>query len=702
MAEMDASMKLYVEEAKELLDELEHSLLALEEDPTDAERVATCFRAMHTIKGGGAMFGFEEVSRVTHDVESVFDRVRAGEVPVSKALLTLALEVRDHLLTLIQTSPDAVDAGLRKLSDSFIDRFKAFLPAGGPEASPGRPDQPPPAAEQGEVRSRVIYWVRFEPHPDMLLSGNEPLRLLAELDTLGILRARPGGRLPPPMDSPDFDPEKLYGYYDILLETNSPEDYIRDVFIFVDSDSGVHVRQVCDCQMRVSDLDEMLLTLEGKEDVLDAEAALRNAFVEKLAAIDLAKRQSVGQAEARPARTPEAAVSSSSTLRVDSGKLDRLLNMVGELVILQSRLRQCVNASDLDAVTAVDEDLERLTDELRTETLGMRMLPISTVFNVFQRLVRDLGTHLSKEVEFVTVGGRTELDKTVIDRLKDPLIHILRNSLDHGIEPPEERLRQGKPPRGTITLEAMHSGGHVLIIVSDDGRGISLDAVRAKAVERGLIAPDAELTEKEMFDLIFQPGFSTAAVVSDVSGRGVGMDVVRRNIEDLRGMVELQSHMGQGTKVLVRLPLTLAIIDGFNVMIENESYIIPLANLRGFQERFVTGPVRAVDSVEYRGELIPLVSLRKLFEIQGAQPECERVVVTEVEGECVGLSVDRVVGRQQAVIKSLGEGCRHIKWLSGTTINGDGSISLIVDIPQLVRFVREQSSGQANPFRGSL
>jgi two-component system chemotaxis sensor kinase CheA len=376
--------------------------------------------------------------------------------------------------------------------------------------------------------------------------------------------------------------------------------------------------------------------------------------------------------------------------------------MVGELVILQSRLRQAAKARALDAVTEVDEDLERLTDNLRDVALGLRMLPIGSVFSQFTRLTRDLAASLGKDVEFVALGGETELDKTVIDRIKDPLVHLLRNSLDHGLERPEERLAAGKSPQGRVTLSANHSGGNVVIVIADDGRGIDVAAVRRKALERGLIAPEAEPTEKELFDFIFAPGFSTAAKVSDVSGRGVGMDVVKKNIEALRGTVELSSVLGQGAAVTIRLPLTLAIIDGFNVMVGGDSFIVPLVNLRGFQERFVEGQVRTVDTIERMGSMAPVVSLRRLFDVPGDQPGYERVVITEAEGETVGFCVDKVIGRQQAVIKSLDDCYRHLKWISGTTINGDGSISLILDVPQLVRFVRSREDSRLHagePFR---
>ena len=714
MREVDPATSLYVEEAKELLGELERGLLELESNPEDAERLDACFRAMHTIKGGGAMFGFEEISRFTHAVETVLDRVRAGLIPVDKALLNLTLSARDHILALLDIPHDQVTEATRAASDALLEAFAPFLPddaipapapvaAANPaiplhgEGLPACVPQPGPPG---------IYWVRFVPAPGILRTGNDPIRLLAELDTMGLVRTLYHEDALPDLDDPDFDPEAAWGVFDILVRSPCGPNSLRDVFIFVEGESDVTIERVHDGQLRGNDLDELLGALAGldRADVPTVLAALRPAFERKLGAITSAKAKiqakvaKVGHIEAANQRGP---AQSSATLRVDAVRLDSVVNMAGELVILQSRLRQAVKAHDIEAAAAVDEDLERLTDAMRDVALGLRMVPIGTIFSQFTRLVRDLSSTLGKEVDFEALGGDTELDKTVIDRLKDPLIHLLRNCLDHGIESPTAREASNKPPRGSITLSASHSGGNVVIRISDDGRGIDAAAVRRKAIERGLLAPETEATEKDLFGMIFLPGFSTAAVVSDISGRGVGMDVVKRNIEALRGMVEVESVVSKGTTVTIRLPLTLAIIDGFCVLVGKESFIVPLVNLRGFQERFITGETRVVENIERMGELIPLVNLRRLFGAPGPQPVYERVVVTEVEGETVSFGVDKVVGRQQAVIKSLDDCYRSLKWISGTTINGDGSISLILDIPQLVRFVRDKEDSRLQAEKAS-
>jgi two-component system, chemotaxis family, sensor kinase CheA len=718
MHDVDPAMALYVEETRELLGELERSLLDLENNPEDMERVDTCFRAMHTIKGGGAMFGYEEISRFTHAVETVLDRVRAGQLPVTKELLTLTLASRDHILALLDIPQGQVNDETRAASDALLADFAPFLPQGAtpaptlakiaqvtPQTAFDAGGEPCPACK-AMPGPPGIYWVRFVPSPGILRTGNDPIRLLTELDTMGLVRALYHADAVPDLDDPAFDPEEARGVFDLLLRSPCSSNSLRDVFIFVDGESDVIIERIHDGALRGDDLSELLPCLANL-DTADNQTVLANlgqALAHKLGSISEAKAKvqakvaTLGKAESGGQR---ASPLTGATLRVDAARLDSVVNMAGELVILQSRLRQAVRAKDLEAAAAVDEDLERLTDAMRDVALGLRMLPIGSVFSQFTRLVRDLSGTLGKEVDFEALGGDTELDKTVIDRLKDPLVHLLRNCLDHGIEPPDVRGQAGKPPRGHITLSASHSGGNVVINIRDDGRGIDTTVVRQKAIERGLIAPDADMAEKDLLALIFAPGFSTAAAVSDISGRGVGMDVVKRNIEALRGTVDVDSAPGRGTTVTIRLPLTLAIIDGFCVVVGGESFIVPLVNLRGFQERFVGGETRVVENIDRMGELIPLVSLRRLFAAPGPQPGYERVVVTEVEGEIVGFSVDKVVGRQQAVIKSLDDCYRSLKWISGTTINGDGSVSLILDIPQLIRFVRDVEDSRLQSAKAS-
>ena len=472
------------------------------------------------------------------------------------------------------------------------------------------------------------------------------------------------------------------------MNTDQGEEAIRDVFLFVDDGNAVRLEKVGDGIPRAGDLE--LLSAIARDAGGDAEALpglLRGFLTQKLA---MRRRGDPGECASQGA--PQA--KGGSSIRVDSARLDRLVNMVGEMVIIQSRLTQAVNqALDRSCLAQIAEDLERLSDEMRDNALGLRMLPIGTVYGNLRRLVRDVSATLEKDVEFVTEGGDTELDKTVIDHLKDPLVHILRNSLDHGIESGAQRERAGKPRRGTVRLWAGHVGGEVVLKVSDDGRGLDPEKIKRKAQAKGLLAPDADPDRRELFNLIFEPGFSTAEAVSDLSGRGVGMDVVKRALEALRGTVDIDSEPGQGVVMTIRLPLTLAIIDGFNVIIGKGSYIVPLTALRGFQERPASDAHKIVDVVERMGRMLPCVNLREVFGIRDERPAYERVVVAEVDGEEVGLAVDRVVGRQQAVIKSLDEIYKSVNYIMGTTINGDGGISLILDVPRLVELVASHPAG---------
>jgi two-component system chemotaxis sensor kinase CheA len=400
------------------------------------------------------------------------------------------------------------------------------------------------------------------------------------------------------------------------------------------------------------------------------------------AALDLFEQQHVHDHRNEHAKADE-----SDSIRVQCRKLDTLMDLVGELVTVQARLTRTAEQGRDPLLGSIAEEVERLTAELRDNAMSIRMLPIGSMFSTFKRLVRDLSQSLGKEVELATEGAETELDKTVIERLHDPLVHLIRNSIDHGIERPDARASSGKPRHGVVRLSAVHSGSHVLIRIQDDGKGIDLEAVRARALERGLIAPDAALTEKDLYALIFAPGFSTASAVSDVSGRGVGLDVVKQAIDALRGVVEIESARGRGTTITLSLPLTLAIIDGFLTRIGDGFYVFPLSLVSECAEftSDLYGKTRCSDLLSVRGALVPYVRLRDCFNINGSPPPAEQVVITKLDGGLVGFVVDQVLGDHQTVIKNLGTMYRNVDGISGATILGDGGIALILDIPKLVQ-----------------
>ena len=685
---LDQLAASYREEAAERIAELEVTLLELETRPRDADLVDRAFRAMHTIKGSGAMFGFDDVAAFTHELETVFDQVRAGKLAVSPELVGLALEAKDLIRALLDGA-EAAPADRERL----VAALRRQLP-GGVEPSPtgAAPAAAAPPEAGGLPRT---YRVRFKPHPEIFLDGTNPLGLLAELRALGPCQVVAHTAAVPLLEA--LSPETCHVAWDAILTTDRGENAIRDVFIFIEDR----------CELRLELVDDA--TRSGADDrrlgeILVARGDLSPAQLGQA----LAERQRVGELLAEKGLvTPEAvqaavveqqvvreerarragAAQAASSVRVAAEKLDLLVDLVGEVVIAQARLTRIASQRDDPELLAVSEDIERLTAALRDGTLEIRMVPIGTTFSRFKRLVHDLAAELGKEIELVTEGAETELDKTVIERLGDPLVHVIRNSCDHGIEAPEVRRAAGKPARGTVRLSAAHSGASVVVEIRDDGAGLDAAAIRAKAVERGLVAPEAKLSEKELFNLIFLPGFSTARQVSALSGRGVGMDVVKRSVDALRGTVEVESARGGGTTLRIRLPLTLAIIEGLEVAVGDVSYVLPLSAVeecveltREDVERGHGAHVAAV-----RGELVPYLRLRELFAVPGERPPIEQIAIVTVEGSRYGFAVDHVIGQHQTVIKSLGRMYRDVKGMSGATILGDGTVALIVDLPALVQ-----------------
>lgn len=593
----------FLVEAEDLLTQVEEIALDLEPGKPGGEAVNQLFRAFHTIKGSGAMCGFEDVAAFTHNVETTLDGFRSTGSPVTAGLVKLVLAAKDDI--------------------------KGML-AGGPA----------PAA--ATAPSSSSWRIRIRLNPGVLKTGGNPRLLLRELEELGECRATACWADVPSLHA--IDPHACYLRWDVQLTTEKGEDAIRDVFLFVEDGSEITVENMKE-GIR-SDRDEPALP----------EPPVKSS-------------------------TPEA------TVRVPSAKLDRLVNLVGELVMNQSRLAQAASGLEAPHLAAPVEEIERLVSELRETVLGIRMMPIGVTFHRFKRLVHDLSAELGKEIELVTDGAATELDKTVLDQLGDPLVHLIRNSVDHGIEPARERLSAGKPVRGTIRLSARHTGSNVVVMIEDDGRGLNAAAIHAKGVERKLIAPDAVLSEREIFQLIFQPGFSMAAQITAVSGRGVGMDVVKRQLDALRGTVTISSVAGAGTAIALTLPLTLAIIDGLLVEVGEDQFIAPMSvvtenvELRRADRHRNNGR----NMVAVRGELIPYLYLRDLFGVDGQEPEIEKIVIVRHEDHRVGLVVDRVLGSHQTVIQSLGKFYRNIDLVSGATIMGDGRVALILNMAGLIR-----------------
>jgi len=704
---IEGGRSVFMEEARELVDELEGALMGLEETPDDHELVDRVFRAMHTLKGSGSMFGFDEVAAFTHDIETYFDLVRSGELHVTKELVDLTLKSLDQITAMLEAGPGGSPAGGQKtgeISSAFRRLISDAAPPGKGRGKDGAPEEGaavtgPASAARSALPGpdAATYLIRFRPSGSILLTGTNPLSLIDELRAMGECSVVAHTGDIPQLEG--FDPENCYTFWDITLVTDRRIDAIRDVFIFVEDDSEITIRQIegtCrmtepDGRVLIGDLlvDNGSATPDAVERALSGHKRIGEALVEMGEVTPEQLERALMQQRVIEQRRAEQAAAS---VKVPSDKLDVLAELVGELVTAQSRLRRVSGSSADPELAKISEDMEKLAEMLRDNTLGMRMVPIGTTFTRFKRLVRDLAGELGKEVVFSTGGGETELDKTVIERLGDPIMHLIRNSIDHGIETPDGRIAAGKQRHGSVALSASQSGGRVSISITDDGRGLDPDAIRDVAVEKCLLGAEDRPGRDELFGLILAPGFSTSKTVSSVSGRGVGMDVVKRCVDSLRGTVEIKSSLSEGTAITLKLPLTLAIIDGLLVKVSESFYVVPLMSVMECVELTGQGPRLHGGRrfMDIRGELIPYIPLRGFFGINGDRPAIEHMVIVEEDGRKVGLTVDEVIGGHQTVIKPLGRACREVEVLSGATVLGDGMLALILDIPGLVRSAQRE------------
>lgn len=654
-------VETFLQEADDLLAEIEAAALSMgggvagEAATVGDDAVNRIFRAFHTIKGSGAMFGFDEMASFTHHVESLLDHVREGVVPVSDELANVILAAADQIKLLLIAAQGGDSANA--ISHALLLERIAKLSA--------------PAGKSGNVASEVFVpdpvpvlrtWnISFRPNPAMLSRGGNPVLLFRDLRTLGDCVIQGHAEMLPPLA--ELQTEVCYLRWSIQLTTAADSEGIRDVFLFVEDGS-----ELCIEPAQASPVQEASAT-------------------EQAPSPDTPRAD-----EVRGASTPHQLQTREATVRVPASRLDHLVGLVGELVMNQSRLAATAARFHAPELAAPVEEIERLVAELRDEVLQLRMMPIGTIFGRFPRLVHDLSRQLGKQIELVTEGEETELDKSILDALAEPLVHLLRNSIDHGIESAEDRLANGKPLQGTIRLTAAHRGSDVVVSIEDDGKGLDRAAIRAKAVARQIIAPDANLSDKEIFNLILLPGFSTAPNVTAVSGRGVGMDVVKRNIDTLRGSLSVTSEPGRGARVSLTLPLTLAIIEGLLVEVGESQYIIPMAVVTENVEL----PRRERDRnngrnlVAVRGELIPFIDLREAFRMEGPGPALSKIVLVRYEDHRIGLVVDRVMGTHQTVIQSLGRFFRNIEVVSGSTVMGDGRVALILDVAGVVRMAESE------------
>lgn len=663
-------------EATELLETLEGALLDLCERPDDRDLVDSAFRALHTIKGSGAMFGFERVAAFTHEFETAFDKVRKGEISPTRELITVALSAKDYIRSLIE-SPDGTDA---IIGDAILDDLRKFVaPAEPHEASAVPPPSAPPvaAAAAAESGAAAVGWrlhLEFESH--ILRNGSNPLNFLDDLSKLGPCFAVALTDEIPLLDA--LDPEECYLKWDVTLHSDCSREVIDDIFMFVIDEMVLSVTPLAQSELPAADQHPTTAPDVNVSTAPAATAPSRSPASHSPPSIS-------SPSEPRRDEQKRGDDRATATVRVQARRLDEMMDRVGELVIAQARLSQLAATSSDPSVKLIAEEIERLAGSLRDTTMGARMVPIGSVFGRFRRLVHDLSLELSKPVDLVTSGEDTELDKTMIECLADPLVHLIRNAIDHGIEATAARVAAGKTEKGRIELHAVHSGAQVLVTVRDNGAGLNTARIRAKAEEQGLIAPGAELPDADIHQFMFHPGFSTAQTISALSGRGVGMDVVKRTIETMRGSIDLSTRPGEGTTVTLRLPLTLAIIEGLLIRVGDARYIIPLSAVEECVELTAEDQrARGRHFLNIRGDLVPYLMLRDILQSTVSPDTYQKTIIVSTGETRVGLVADQIIGNHQTVIKSLSKLHSDVTIFSGATILGDGTAALILDVAQLV------------------
>jgi two-component system, chemotaxis family, sensor kinase CheA len=656
--------EVFRQEASELFDALEGALLDLGLRPDDRELVDTAFRALHTIKGSGAMFGFDEVASFTHEFETAFDRVRKGEIKPNQDLISVALAAKDYIRTLIE-APETTDS---IIGDAILDDLHRLVEPEGHKEIEASPIE----ASSASAVARVGWQLHIEFDSDILRNGSNPLDLLDDLGKLGACFVMALTEDVPFLD--ELDPEHCFLKWDVTLHSDCDRSAIDDVFIFVQDEMKL------DCRPLAATETPLAATVLAPP--LQPEMPAADPHPLK-AATDVGHAAPPAEKKREEAKRPDD--KANATVRVQAERLDELMDRVGELVIAQARLSQLAAATDDISIKAIAEEIERLAASLRDTTMGARMVPIGSLFGRFRRLVHDLSRDLGKPVDFVTSGEDTELDKTMIERLADPLVHLIRNSIDHGIEDTASRLAAAKTDIGRIEIAATHAGAQVLVTVRDNGAGLNTARIRAKAEEQGLLAPGAVMSDQDVHQFLFHPGFSTAQTVSALSGRGVGMDVVKRTIEAMRGSIDISTAPGKGTTVTLRLPLTLAIIEGLLIRVGEGRYIIPLSAVEECAELSASDErARGRDFLNMRGDLVPFLRLRNLFDAAGEPDRHQKIIIASAGESRVGLIVDQIIGSHQSVIKSLSKLHSEVTMFSGATILGDGSAALILDVAQLI------------------
>lgn len=668
----------FVEESKDNILDLEEALFMLEKDMNNKDLIERIFRAMHSLKGGGSMFGFNDLSEFTHHLETIFDWVRNNKIAVSTELITLTFSSIDHINFLLNKG-DLTDDEDKREQQNFILKLQAFLdPSKGQVTTQAEAltSEQNGATTDEQTANESTYLITFIPELGLLQNGTNPLFLMDDLHALGKAQTIAYTHKIPSLEL--FDPVSNYCVWQIVVSTSESLNEIKDVFIFVEDECELSIDKIAD--FSIIDHEELVAIVNKARDT--------NILIKKE---DFLKGSWNKKEEVEPVATKKQPVAQEhkiSSIRVSSEKIDELVTLVSELVTIQAQLSLYSENSEDPTVITLSENIEKLSRQLRENAFDISLIPLQSELMRFQRLVRDLSKEQKKDIDFVIEGGDIELDKTIIENLTDPLLHIIRNSIDHGIELPDDRIKAGKAPKGTIIFKAFYSGANVIIEITDDGKGFDSNFILQKAIAKGIVDENIQLNDKEILDLIFLSGFSTRDEVTGVSGRGVGMDVVRRKIAEIRGEVGVESEKGKGTIITITLPLTLSIIDGLLIKVDENQYVIPISAIEKIHALDKSRFKNTFNNViELEGEQLPYINLRKIFNLPNLEAENDLVqlVIIKSDNRLTGVVVDSVIGEYQTVVKPLGKYLRNQEILSGASIMGDGSISLVIDTTRLLQ-----------------
>lgn len=669
---MEDFAKKFLEEATDLINELERSVLELEESPDNDEIVNDVFRIMHSLKGGGAMFGFTQISDFTHNMENIYDEVRANERKLTKELLDITFESVDHLRNLLN-SGDAPEVLLK--NKSLRTKIESLI-------STESDSQPITENNESKDASQDLYYVKFTPHSNFFDFGNNPFFLIDDLHDLGKAISFASAKNVPAID--EYNHTLSYVSWEILLVTEAGKEEIEDVFIFAEEECSINIIKLA-ANFTLSEKDLKIFSSEAFNgqslDLLQLKKQIAMA-----AGSDGGRRTTEG--EHLKKFTKESEISS---IRIATEKIDDYLNLVSELVTAQATLKLLLTENKNTRLAELSESIENITYRIRDNALSISLIPIENIIVRFRRLVRDLSGTFEKNIKFVTEGTDTRIDKTLLQIITDPMMHILRNAIDHGIENTDERLIHGKDEQGKIILRAYNSGSNVHIEIEDDGRGIDSEVIRKKGVEKGLLTENVRYTETEIFDVLFKPGFSTAKKVTDISGRGVGMDVLRRKVADVRGDVKIESELGKGTKITLMLPMSLSIIDGLLLKVNKNQFIVPLSDISKIHEIDLHKLTESYNNLAVIDDKqVPFINLREGLQLGGDNPELVQLLEIKYRGTKVGLVFDEIVGEYQAVLKPLSKLYRGQKMMSSASVLGDGSVALVLDTGRLISEISKE------------